>query len=139
MRPRLTWANVLIFVLGAALIVGGFRNSIFYECALGSLLAASGVGMAYNQRWAFWPALAGLITAEALVAYQLYRVGFSWRMSLGAVGVAILIWDIGREMHAAKRERDKPLISLVQFRRVPNNFLTDKKLSEIAQRLWGDQ
>lgn len=139
MKPRLTWANVLIFVLGAALIVAGFRKSIFHECALGSLLAASAIGMAYRQRWAFWPALVGLVAGLALIGYQLAVAGISWRPALGAAGVCILIWDVVREMRAAKRERDKPLISLVQFRRAPNNFLTDKKLADIAQRLWANQ
>ncbi len=139
MKPRLTWANVLIFILGAALIVGGFRKGIVQECALGSLLAAGAVGMAYRQRWSFWPALAGLVAGIGVIAYQIYAQGFSWLPAAGIAGLGLLAWDVVREMRAAKRERDKPLISLVQFRRVPNNFLTDKKLADIAQRLWGDQ
>jgi len=139
MKPRLTWANVLIFILGAALIVSGFWRSVFPECALGSVLAASAVGLAYRQQWGAWLALAGLVAVAGFNGFQLYSQGFSWPRSLGIAGVSYLVFDVVRDLRAARRERDKPLISLVQFRRTPNNFLTDKKLGEIAHRLWGEQ
>jgi uncharacterized protein YegJ (DUF2314 family) len=139
MKPRLSWAGVCIFFLGAALIVGGFRQSLFPVCALGSVLAGSAIAMAYRQSWAAWPALAGLGATAGLLGWQLYRAGFSWMPALGIAAIGVLAGDLVRELRAAKREREKPLISLVQFRRAPNNFLTDKKLGEIAQRLWGEQ
>jgi uncharacterized protein YegJ (DUF2314 family) len=139
MKPRFTWANVLIFLLGMVLIVGGFRRALLPVCALGSVLGAAAIGMAYRQRWAPWVALAGLVAVLGFTIPEMVLEGFNWRRAAGVVGICFLGWDIVRELRAAKRERDKPLISLVQFRRAPNNFLTDKKLADVAGRLWGDQ
>lgn len=139
MKPRVTWAIVLLFFLGAVLIVGGYRRGFFPICALGSVLAAGAVGMAYRQRWAPWIALSGLAGVMTITVLEMIFGRFSWRSTVGMVGLAFLVADVIRELRAAKREREKPLISLVQFRRAPNNFLTDKKLGEIAQRLWGEQ
>lgn len=136
MKPRLTWPNVLIFAMGAVLIVAGFRLNAMVTCLLGSALTGSAVGMAYRQTWAPWLAIAGLVTFLALTGVRVFQHGLTWIRAAAVFGAVSLLVEIIRELLQARRMRNRPLTALVQLRRTPNNFLTDKKLTDICERVW---
>jgi uncharacterized protein YegJ (DUF2314 family) len=136
MKPRLTWPNVLIFILGALLIVAGFRTNVLPTCILGSALAGSAVGMAYRQSWAPWLAIASLTAFLALTTVRVVQHSLNWTRAAALLGGVSLLVEIIKEVVQARRTRNRPLIALVQLRRVPNNFLTDKKLTDICERVW---
>lgn len=137
MRARINWVNGLTFLLGAALMFNGIRSGSVLVCTLGSLLACTGVGMAYDQGWARWLALAGLSSVVAAGTAHMVAAGFSARRGFGLIGVLWIIWSVVREIMRRRELQNRPLISLVQLRRVANNFLTDRKLAEVASRVWG--
>jgi len=138
MKPRINWTNGLTFLLGLGLGYIGLSRAVAGLAVLGALLVAGTVGMAWRKRWGHGLALAGLAAAFALSTLRFIN-SFQWPSAVAALGMALLLWDVFREMRSDARARSRPLIALVLFRRAPNNFLTDTKISEMVRRLWGDQ
>jgi uncharacterized protein YegJ (DUF2314 family) len=136
MKMRLTLPAALLFVLGALLTFVGFRGDQIITCALGSALAAAAIGLAYRQFWAPWLAIAGLTVLLGLTGLRVYQAGLDWVRAAALFASASLIYEIARQWTQARRMRNRPLVALVQLRRVPNNFLTDRKLTEVCERVW---
>src|SRR5262245_26082561 len=107
-----TWNAILLLLLGAALLVVGFRGPSKVVFVSGGIFLVSGMGVWGRFRWAHWTGGIGLLLWVAIVIFGMFkRTGFRWTTGISMLFLVWVAWqllsDRGKKPEE-KSEKDDP-------------------------------